>query len=49
MSGQSLVSMLLTMCSPPVPAAPSTDQPFKLHVDASDVGVGAVLFQMVVV
>lgn len=32
----------------PVPTAPSMDQPFKLHVDANDVGTGAVLFQMVV-
>ena len=33
------------LCSPPVLAAPCMDQPFQLHVDASDVGAGAVLFQ----
>lgn len=33
------------LCSPPVLAAPHMDQPFLLHVDAIDVGAGAVLFQ----
>ncbi len=33
------------LCSPPVLAAPCRDRPFQLHVDASDVGAGAVLFQ----
>ncbi|XP_027894500.1 uncharacterized protein LOC114157600 [Xiphophorus couchianus] len=33
------------LCSSPVLAAPRLDHPFDLHVDASDVGAGAVLFQ----
>ena len=33
------------LCSPPILAAPQMDNPFILHVDASDVGVGAVLSQ----
>lgn len=33
------------LCSPPVLAAPCMDRPFKLLVDASDVGAGAVLLQ----
>ena len=37
------VKALLT--SSPVLAAPQLDRPFKLHVDASQVGAGAVLLQ----
>lgn len=37
------VKMLLT--SAPILAAPKLDQPFKVHVDASEVGAGAVLLQ----
>lgn len=33
------------LSSPPVLAAPCMVRPFQLHVDASDVGTGAVLFQ----
>ncbi|KAF7649815.1 hypothetical protein LDENG_00135670 [Lucifuga dentata] len=33
------------LCSAPVQAAPRLDQPFKLQVDASHVGAGAVLMQ----
>lgn len=33
------------LCSAPVLLAPQFDQPFKLHVDASQVGAGAVLLQ----
>lgn len=33
------------LCSSPVLLAPRFDQPFKLHVDASHVGAGAVLLQ----
>ncbi|XP_053294792.1 uncharacterized protein LOC128455141 [Pleuronectes platessa] len=38
-------SVKALLCSAPVLAAPRFDQPFKLHVDASNVGVGAVLLQ----
>lgn len=37
--------MKSVLCSPPVLVAPCMDRLFKLHVDASDVGAGAVLFQ----
>lgn len=33
------------LCSSPVPATPCFDRVFMLHVDASQVGVGAVLHQ----
>ncbi|KAF7643438.1 hypothetical protein LDENG_00239390 [Lucifuga dentata] len=33
------------LCSAPVLAAPHLDQPFKLHMDASNVGANAVLLQ----
>ena len=33
------------LCATPILAAPQMDNPFILHVDASDVGVGAVLSQ----
>ena len=38
-------SVKTLLCSAPMLAAPQLDQPFKLHIDASDVGAGAVLLQ----
>lgn len=38
-------SVKALLCSAPVLAAPRLDQPFKLHIDASNVGAGAVLLQ----
>lgn len=42
---QAFENVKSVLCSSPVLAAPCMDQPFKLHVDASDVGAGAVLLQ----
>ena len=38
-------SVKTLLCASPVLAAPQFDKPFKLHVDASNVGAGAVLLQ----
>lgn len=38
-------SVKTLLCSAPVLAAPDLARPFKLEVDASDVGAGAVLLQ----
>ncbi len=37
--------MVLLLCSAPVLSAPRFDHAFKLEVDASDMGTGAVLIQ----
>ena len=45
MCQQAFDNVKSVLSSPPVLAAPCMVQPFQLHVDASDVGTGAVLFQ----
>ena len=42
---QAFENIKYVLCSPPILAAPQLDNPFILHVDASEVGVGAVLSQ----
>ena len=42
---QAFQSVKALLCSPPVLAAPRVDKPFKLQVDASHVGAGAILMQ----
>jgi hypothetical protein len=39
-------SLQSSLCSPPTLAFPNFDQPFHLHTDASDVGLGAALAQL---
>lgn len=38
-------SVKALLCSAPVLAAPHLNQPYKLHIDASNAGAGAVLLQ----
>ena len=42
---QAFCNIKALLCSAPVLLAPRLDQPFKLHVDASHIGAGAVLIQ----
>lgn len=44
-SCQQALDVKHVLSSPPVLAAPCKDRPLKLHVDGSNVGAGAVLFQ----
>lgn len=43
---QAFCNVKALLCSTPVLLAPRLEQPFKLHVDASHTGVGAILLQL---